>query len=40
MIKKTLLLLILIIFASSCGKKDDPEYKQSKFKYINQEKII
>ena len=40
MIKKTLLLFILIIFATSCGKKADPEYKQSKFKYINQKKII
>ena len=40
MIKKILLFLILVIFAASCGKKADPEYKQSKFKYINQKKII
>ena len=27
MIKKTLLITILLILVSSCGKKGDPEYK-------------
>ena len=27
MIKKTLLITLLFILASSCGKKGDPEYK-------------
>ena len=29
MIKKVTLILILICFVTFCGKKDDPEYKQS-----------
>ena len=29
-----------ISFAVSCGKKADPEYKQSNYKYINQKNII
>ncbi len=40
MIKKTLLIVILLIFAFSCGKKADPEYKESKYKYINQKNTI
>ena len=40
MIKKILLIVILLIFAVSCGKKSDPEYKKSKYKYINQKNII
>ena len=40
MIKKILLLIILIAFTFSCGKKADPEYKESKYKYINQKNII
>ena len=40
MIKKILLTVILLIFAVSCGKKADPEYKESKYKYINQKNII
>ena len=40
MIKKILLLIILLIFTFSCGKKADPEYKESKYKYINQKNII
>ena len=40
MIKKILLIFILLTFVFSCGKKDDPEYKESKYKYINQKNII
>jgi hypothetical protein len=34
MIKKILLILILLTFVFSCGKKDDPEYKQSKINVL------
>jgi len=40
MIKKILLAVILLTFVVSCGKKADPEYKESKYKFINQKKII
>ena len=40
MIKKILLIIILLTFVISCGKKADPEYKQSNYKYINQKNII
>ena len=40
MIKKILLIVILLTFAVSCGKKADPEYNESKYKYINQKNII
>ena len=40
MIKKILLAVILLIIVISCGKKADPEYKESKYKYINQKNII
>ena len=40
MIKKGLLTIILLIIVISCGKKADPEYKESKYKYINQKNII
>ena len=30
MIKKILLVIVLLTFAVSCGKKADPEYKESK----------
>ena len=36
MIKKILLAVILLIIVISCGKKADTEYKESKYKYINQ----
>ena len=36
MIKKILFIVILLTFAVSCGKKAAPEYKESKYKYINQ----
>ena len=36
MIKKVFLTLILIVFLSSCGKKGDPEYKDSKKRIIFQ----
>ncbi len=36
MIKKILLIIILSTFVYSCGKKNDPEYKVSKYIYINQ----
>ena len=39
MIKKILLAVILLTFVVSCGKKADPEYKESKHKFINQKKI-
>jgi len=34
MIKKILLILILLSFAISCGKKADPEFKESKNKIL------
>ena len=40
MIKKILLIIILLNIIVSCGKKADPEYKDSKHKYINQKNII
>ena len=40
MIKKILLAVIILTFIASCGKKADPEYKESKYNYINQKKII
>ena len=40
MIKKILLIVILLTFAVSCGKKANPEYKESKYKYIGQTTII
>jgi len=40
MIKKILFTVIILAFIVSCGKKADPEYKDSKYKYINQKNII
>ena len=40
MIKKILIIIIFITLTSSCGKKADPEYKESKYKYINQKNIV
>ena len=40
MIKKIILIIALLTFVVSCGKKTDPEYKQSSYKYINQKNII
>ena len=40
MIKKIILIIALLSFAVSCGKKTDTEYKQSNYKYINQKNII
>ena len=40
MIKKILLIVVILTFAVSCGKKDDPEYKESKYKYINQKNVV
>ena len=40
MIKKILLVVILLTFITSCGKKADPEYKESKYKYINQKNTV
>ena len=40
MIKKIILIIALLTFAVSCGKKSDPEYKESNYKYINQKIII
>ncbi len=36
--KKTLYLLFFLLVLVSCGKKADPQYKQSKFVFCN--KII
>jgi len=40
MIKKIRLIVILLTFAVSCGKKSDPQYKESKNKYINKKNIV
>tara|TARA_B100001173_G_C15490094_1_gene338500 strand:- start:320 stop:442 length:123 start_codon:yes stop_codon:yes gene_type:complete len=40
MIKKILLVIIILTIAASCGKKADPEYKESNYKYINPKNII
>tara|TARA_Y100001970_G_scaffold162408_1_gene198542 strand:+ start:851 stop:973 length:123 start_codon:yes stop_codon:yes gene_type:complete len=40
MIKKILLIIIILTFNTSCGKKAEPEYKQSNNKNINLENII
>ena len=40
MIKKIILIIGLLTFVVSCGKKADPEYKQSNYKYINQKNTI
>ena len=40
MTKKVFLTLILIVFLSSCGKKGDPEYKESKERIIFQNILI
>ncbi len=39
MIKKIILILFCSIIVFSCGKKSDPEYKES-LKIINSEKIV
>ena len=40
MIKKILLIIILLNIIAACGKKADPQYNESKYKYINQKNII
>ncbi len=40
MIKKIVLVIILFTFTFSCGKKADPEYKESNYKYIKKKNII
>ena len=40
MIKKIILIIALLTFAVSCGKKADPKYKQSNYTYINKKNII
>tara|TARA_Y100000768_G_C23819548_1_gene605842 strand:+ start:372 stop:494 length:123 start_codon:yes stop_codon:yes gene_type:complete len=40
MIKKILLIIIVLTCVVACGKKSDPEYKQSKNMLINQKNII
>ena len=39
MIKKVSLMLVLLCFVISCGKKSDPEYKESQ-KTIEEEKVF
>ncbi len=40
MIKKIIFIIIIFTFVVSCGKKSDPEYKESKNIFINQKNII
>ena len=40
MIKNFILIVILLTLTISCGKKADPEYKESKYEYINKKNII
>ena len=40
MIKKIILVVIVLTFVISCGKKSDPEYKESKNIFINLKNII
>ena len=40
MIKKILLIVILLHLVISCGKKADPEYKESNYKYIKKKNIV
>jgi len=40
MIKKIILVVIVLTFIVSCGKKSDPEYKESKNIFINPKNII
>ena len=40
MIKNILIIIVFFTLVFSCGKKGDPEYKASKYKYINQINII
>jgi len=40
MIKKILLIAIVLTCVVACGKKSDPEYKQSKNIFINLKNII
>ena len=40
MLKKILFIIVLLSLVISCGKKSDPEYKESKYKYINQKNTI
>ncbi len=40
MIKKILFVIILVTLVVSCGKKAEPEYKETRYKYINQKNII
>ena len=40
MIKKIILVVIVFTFVISCGKKSDPEFKESKNIFINLKNII
>ena len=40
MIKKIMLIIVVLTFIISCGKKSDPEYKESKNIFINLRNII
>ena len=38
--KKIFIIVVLSFLLISCGKKADPEYKESKYKYINKKNIV
>ena len=40
MIRKIALIFFCLTLMISCGKKADPEYKESNYKYINPKNII
>ena len=40
MIKNLILIVIFLTLTISCGKKADPKYEESKYKFINQKNII
>ena len=39
MVKKLILLVLILNFVISCGKKGDPEYKET-YKYKEYQKVI
>ena len=39
MIKKILFIIIVLNLVFSCGKKGDPEYKESNFKVLEEKEV-